>query len=260
MVGDSLGNVGLECLPLVTYLPSMFSRFAFHIYVLFVLLFALSQQTFAQQGQLRFLVMPGHNFRVKIDGEVQRATNRFDLEAGKHLVSVWAPDYRAKDTTIVVVADSTITIVMRLVHTGAYYKWMQEHQVWRQAQGMRRWPPVLVGIAAVTTAVFSHQAMNESHLEHVTAGFDARFATGRRQFSLQTDSDLALTRFKQQRTTLIAASAVSVGAVVWAVWGFKRSNKTFEPARPVKDPWNLTDLSFAPHPDGGAVFGVRLRF
>ena len=237
----------------------MFPRLAFHIYVVFVLLFALSQQSFAQQGKVRFFVNPGHNYRIQVDGQLQEATNVLTLDAGKHQVAVWAPDYNVKDTTIQVVADTTVTLVMCLRHTNAWYKHQEEYREWKQARGMKRWPPVALIAAAATTALITRDAMNTSHVEYIDLSFDARFATASRRAALQEDAALANDRFQRNRSAFIASSIATAGCIGWAIWGIRQSKKIAPPSKKTANPWNLPDISLAPHPDGGMLLGLRIQ-
>ena len=236
----------------------MFPRLAFHIYVVFALLFAVSQQTFAQQGQLRFFVNPGHNFRIQVDGELQESTNVLTLDAGKHRISVWAPDYNVKDTTVNVLADTTVTLVMRLRHTTAWYKYQEDYRTWKQDRGMKRWPPMLLFVAASTTTIITRSAMNRAHREYIDLNFDARFAAASQRSALSTDAALANDRFKRNRTAFIGSSVLTAGCIAWAVIGFRQSKNMQPPTKKSNNPWKLPDISLAPHPDGGLMMGMRI--
>lgn len=49
---------------------------------------------------LKTMVFPGHNYRVKIDGKLQPAVNLFTVPKGKHYIEIWAPNYERFDTAL----------------------------------------------------------------------------------------------------------------------------------------------------------------
>lgn len=77
--------------------------------IIFLLLFicTISFQGMAQinvKGKspynLKTMVFPGHNYRIKIDGELQPAVNLFTVPPGKHYIEIWAPHYKRFDTAL----------------------------------------------------------------------------------------------------------------------------------------------------------------
>ena len=175
-----------------------------------------------------------------------------------HRIAVWAPDYNVKDTTVNVLPDTTITLVMRLRHTSAWYKYQEEYRAYKQDRGMKRWPPILLFAAATTTTLITRDAMNRSHVEYIDLSYDARFATPNRQAALQQDAALAHDRFKRNRSAFVGASVLTAGCVAWAVLGFRQSKSMKPPGKKTPNPWKSPDVSLAPHPDGGLMMGLRL--
>lgn len=238
----------------------MLPRFILHIYVVFVLLFGLSAECFAQQGFVRLAVRPGHNFRVMVNGSIQQPTNTLKLLAGTHTLSFWAPDYKPKDTTVTVLADSTVLLVVRLKHTSAWYKYQSEYKAWKQNRTLNRWPPILLAGAGAATTIVFWNTTNNAHREYIDLSYDARFAPVGQRESLRTDADLAYSRYKANRTGTIVSGIATLGCVAWAWYGIKATQKIEPPAKKTPNPWKLSDISLAPHPDGGAIFGLKMTF
>jgi len=106
---------------------------------------------------------PGDYYRVKIDGALQKATNRFLLTPGEHQITIWAPNYKRFDTTMTP-GTAPITLRKRLKPTQIlvdYRRAMINHNQWKRA----KWGWLMSTCVSSVIATINFYGLSFLHLD-----------------------------------------------------------------------------------------------
>lgn len=224
---------------------------ALHSIVIFLLSWA---GAYAQgKGEIQLNVSPQRGMAYVLNGK-ERLTNRaLVLPAGEHRFAFWSPDRRILDTTLTVIADSTVAFYKTLAPTEAFLTYQAGLKRAKHKRLLYRAVPLL---ATVVGGVFTMNAKKENDAAYdALKSAEEEYATLRTPFiianhktnvlpSLQAEHDAA---YRRMRLMMVGTSVVALATV----WGFIRAARVEDPTYEDQEKLRFDGLVWLPGQNGG---------
>ncbi len=221
----------------------------------------ISSATFGQStGQVQLYVSPPQQMRYILNMQERSESTILSLPAGEHRFTFWAPDRSILDTTITVIADSTIVFRKTLPPSPEFL----EHRAAQERIGRERlaWRglPLLataVGGAFTVRAVNKHNQAYDALVE-AEASYSTLRAPGAIQRLKEETIPARRTEFDDSRNRVMVAGIFTGVAAASAVYGFMRTAGKKAPAYQDKERLRFEGLVWTPGDGGGWYAAMTL--
>lgn len=203
---------------------------------------------------LKFSVFPGHNYRIKIDGELKPATNLFEVANGEHHIQIWAPNYQVFDTTINVVSGRYLVqkVLEEAPALVQYQEKKAEHKKKKRVQLASSLGIVASGIGAYV----SHQNVGDKNLEQLKAEHGVKFGIGNYSASDLSSADDKLSAAKATRMVFYAGMGLCTANLIRQLIKYKNLKKPVEP----EDKSFIVEGTAWVSPSGNVYPGLTIKF
>lgn len=221
-----------------------------------VLAIGASSCAFAQsKGEVQLHVAPHRQVEYILDGKERISNRALVLSAGEHRFTFWAPDRKVLDTTITIIADTSIAFYKTLEPTEAYLEYAKADQRVRQQRLFYRAVPLLATVAAGLYTANAVKKNNDARAALVEA--EGSYATMRdpRVIAEQKEDVLPRLQDEHDRTYRNLGLAV-VGTTTFAlatVWGFIKAARIQDPAYEDRERIRFDGLVYMPGQHGGTL-------
>ncbi|MEZ4788496.1 MAG: hypothetical protein R2811_00600 [Flavobacteriales bacterium] len=219
--------------------------------------------TFAQKGEVQLNVSPQRGMEYILDGR-ERLTNRaLVLTAGDHRFTFWAPDRRILDTTLTIIADTSIAFYKTLAPTAEYLSFQRDLKRVKHQRFYYRAVPLL---ATVVGGVFTLNAMKQNNETYdALQAAEDEYASFRDPVVIATHKTTVLPRLQEKHdaanTQLRTTMAITSVAALATIWGFIKAARVEEPTYEDKERLRFEGLVWLPGPRGGSLqAGIMYRF
>jgi hypothetical protein len=226
-----------------------------HAFILFLIAAQMHFQVNGQDsGALRFLVEPGHSFKVRVDGAPAVQVRELTLGRGTHELRIWAPGHLSVDTMVTVIEGQRADLVLKLPVDPEHQRYARELIKY---QGMKRRvlllpAATLAGVAYTISSLSKHnRAVNE--LNGLQAVYDRSFMP----IEIQRLKDEEMTRSRSEadkyskRVVLgsVATSSLAAASIFFIL-------KSVRAPRPVLNDGarlHFEGAAWLPSPTGGTM-------
>ncbi|HQW06160.1 MAG TPA: hypothetical protein PLV08_10040 [Flavobacteriales bacterium] len=207
------------------------------------------------KGEIKLHVSPHNGVEYVLDGKERLSNRGLVLPAGDHRFVFWAPDRKMLDTTLTIVADTTILFYKILPITDAYRAYKVEQKRAVQGRFFYRAIPLVLTATAGVFAWNSNKKDREAY-DALVAAEDSYNSlrvplaiTGLKDQvlpSLQADLDAA------NRRLTMAVALAGVG-VVATILGFIKAGRIVEPTYKDKGKVEFDGLVWMPSRNGSSI-------
>lgn len=217
----------------------------------------------AQKGEIQLNISPQRSMEYVLDGRERLNNRALVLPAGEHRFTFWAPDRKILDTTLTIIADTSIAFYKTLTPTEAYLTYQRDlKRIKHQRLFLRSLPVLATAVCAIST-VNARKENNEAYDALVAA--EEAYPTFRDPGIIATHKATVLPRLQREqdeanrklRTTL----AVTSVAALATVWCFIKAGNLEEPVYEDKERIRFEGLVWLPGQRGGNLHvGLTYRF
>ncbi len=215
----------------------------------------------AQSGSLRLVVDPGDSFEFIVDGK-RMQEREVTLPAGAHHFVFWAPKHRIVDTTVTVVPDRTLDVVVRLPVSMEYVAHYKEMQAWRGRRKMSRVLPVTVTLASAIWTGVNYAAYKKAHtqLETDLEEYNGSVIPGSIGVLENSTIPEHQDTFQKKETMFLVSGGVTLVCAGITTFLYRRSVKDKVPVFDDKEKLRFDGMAWLPGEQGGQFMGGLTYF
>lgn len=207
-------------------------------------------------GTLHLRVEPD-GFEYVVDHKFRLSKPTLELAEGPHHFSFWAAQRSVLDTTLQVVADREMDVVLRLPYSKEYLVHQRELQEYKVRRKVTRIVPVAVTGGALLYTALSYGKMKKAHdqLELDRTEYDGLTSAYRIELLKQETIPAHKDEFKKAKTRFIVGTGVTVLCAGATTYLFRRTGKAGRPEFIDREKLRFEGLSYEPDPQGGMWVG-----
>lgn len=226
---------------------------------------AMSTGAFAQAtGQLRFRFEPDRGMSYLLDGKYRLSDREITLGEGQHRFTFWAPERLMLDTTLTVLADRTVDILVRLRYSQEYVDFRRASERYTKQQKWGRiLPPIVTGAAAIwTTVAFINYGNASTELDDLAEVYTTSADPDRIERLKTQDLPQAKSDLKAAQTQAYVATGVLVLSAAATVYIRRQLSRKEAPVFEDRERIRFEGLALLPGQQGGiwsATFSLPLR-
>ena len=228
----------------------------------FLMLLALSVSG-QKKGVLKFIVSPGHEYRVKMDNDSIWARNYVPAEAGPHEVTVWSPGYFPVDTTLSVSANDTSAVLIYLKKKPEYSGYLRHRAATVATINRKQAPMVLATLVAAGFTTVKYVGMRKEYNQ--LEGFISTY--GRSDLSAvvvraRNDYEVTKEEYYDKRKTVRTAALATGAGLVLTYLVIKKTRKIRLPVYEDKYKLEFETLGMRPGYEGDGMelfFGFSMK-
>lgn len=203
---------------------------------------------------LKTVVYPGDQYRVKIDGELQEVSNVFKLSRGKHHIEIWAPHFERFDTTMWFSSKmQVLTVVLEKTQQLKNFEISTEQSsFYRRNMGVA----TVAGIGLAGVMIYNSTRISKFTNEVRRAKF------GKENGILKYDNNV-LQKAKNKNTKAWILQGVAIGGFAYATYTYVKNYllyKKLDYKKLKEDKSFLVDAFVLPAGDQGVYGGIILKF
>lgn len=208
-----------------------------------------------RSGKLRLMIDPGTDLAYVVDGKYRMQDKEVELLEGPHRFTFWAPDRRAVDTVLTVVAGTVTEFRMRLPYSQDFMLHQQELKTWRSKRLVERGVPLVATAGALVWTGIQFGAYNKAadRLESYPAQYADAISGDVLQRMKDVDIPADKKAFTKARTGLYIAGGTALVAAGWTYLRYR--NGTPPPQLQDRERIRFEGLVWTPTPDGGIFMG-----
>lgn len=203
---------------------------------------------------LWFLVFPGHNYRVKIDGVLMPTNNKYKVAKGEHQISIWSPHYNSFDTTIVI--DEKKVIIRKKLTPSLYFEeYTRNQRLLSQKSTVMSASALGITASGIATYIF-HTRVGKFNLERIKAqsSVDNKSREYNRDSLNEAKNNLAIA--KKGRTFFLIASGILTANLIRQILKYRK----IKPSTLPDDKSFILDTSVNITPEGNLYPCLTLKF
>lgn len=114
--------------------------------ILFLSMCSVLSSVGQKTGVLKFIINPGHEYKVKMDNDSIWAKNYVSALQGAHEVTIWSPGYFPVDTVLSVSANDTSVVLIYLKKKPEYSSYLHERAAMVASVNRKQAPVVIATI------------------------------------------------------------------------------------------------------------------
>lgn len=207
------------------------------------------------KGEVQLHVAPQRGMAYVLDGKERLNNRALVLPAGEHRFTFWAPDRRILDTTLTIVADTSIAFYKTLEPTEAYLAYVNVQRKVKQQRLFYRAVPLLATAAAGLYTMSAVKKNNDTRAALVEA--EERYSTLRDPGMIATEKRDVLPRLQEDHDAAYRNLSLGViGTTAFAlatVWGFIKAARIEDPVYEDRERIRFDGLVYVPGQRGGML-------
>ena len=231
------------------------------LFILLLVLFSFPNLGFSQisvKGKqpfnLKTMVFPGHNYRIKIDGELQPAVNLFTVSKGKHYIEIWAPHYKQFDTALYF--SSKLTVLPVILKKSNELEQLED-ALKKSKYHLRSTAASIGGVVLLaSTAIYNYGRISDLNVDKIKA--ENGYTHGVTQYTAGDKNSAE----KSLRNARILQGAIYAGIGALTYNAIRHITKSRQITIPVlkEDKSFLIDGGISYTPDGVVQTGLVINF
>lgn len=225
-----------------------------YILIVFVLISTLSYSQ-RKDWNLGIFAIPSDQYRVKIDGELQKPGYSFLIKPGYHEIQVWSPNYQVYDTAftymtgkVIIKIDLQPSAQLKAVRKAQYEKGRLHGHAFIGATSA-----IVLGIAAA----INYNEIGARNLEYVRSNQAVRLNI--EGFS-KDDRNEDERRLQNSRIAQYAMYGLIAGSLTYCTWKLIKARQVEVPELGDDKSFVLDGVGLSPNRMGGMNASLRLKF
>lgn len=224
------------------------------ILIVFVLISTLSYSQ-RKDWNLGIFAKPSDQYRVKIDGELQKPGYSFLIKPGYHEIQVWSPNYQVYDTAftymtgkVIIKIDLQPSAQLKAVRKAQYEKGRLHGHAFIGATSA-----IVLGIAAA----INYNEIGARNLEYVRSNQAVRLNI--EGFSTD-DRNEDERRLQNSRIAQYTMYGLIAGSLTYCTWKLIKARQVEVPELGDDKSFVLDGVGLSPNRMGGMNASLRLKF
>lgn len=224
---------------------------------LFLVLILITTLSYGQRKDwnLGIFAIPSDQYRVKIDGELQKPGYSFLIKPGYHEVQVWSPNYEVYDTAftymsgkVIIKIDLKPSTQLKALRTAQYEKGRLHGHAFIGATSA-----IVLGIAAA----INYNEIGDRNLEYVRSNQTVELNI--EGYSTE-DRDEDESRLQNSRIAQYMMYGLIAGSLTYCTWKLIKARQVEIPELKDDKSFVLDGVGLSPNRMGGMNASIRLKF
>jgi hypothetical protein len=208
------------------------------------------------KGEIQLHVAPHGSMEYVLDGKERLSNRALVLPAGEHRFTFWAPDRSIVDTTLLILADTSIAFYKTLAPSPEFVAFQQQQRKVRRARtSLRILPLAATLVSGVFTAV-AYNAYSESRT--LLQDAEASYTTLRDPNAITLLKEKELPRLQTEHDAAARRvgwlTAITSVAALGTVWSFIKAAQVDDAPYEDKERIRFEGLVWLPGSTGGHLY------